>query len=665
MAGTSKSTWDAEWRHHDISNPALAALSLYAVEAAASLLHHNGQVDAVALAAATGAAAAAWMSDRHFWLQVYLTVATVVSLAWILYAEHVSPFTAKALTAFAAGAVLLGLVYPLAAFIDRRDKRREDERFAAKAQKGAKAGDWVAVFEALGLPGVEFLEESEFRAGRTIALRLPAHGKYTFTRAAALADRLETLLDLPGRSVKFRAGETARSFFLDIHTRDVFAEDLPFEYERTETTVNEPFDIGLDVFGEEIDLLIREIRAAIFAPPGSGKSNLLNVLIARLLRCVDVVIWVIDFKHRLVKPWLEPWIEGRTQRPVLDWVATTPREARLMAQSLVKAIDHRSVTGVGSKITPSARQPAIILISDETASAVGLDAGPDARALAALLKDIIGRGRSEAVDAILTFLRPTVEMTGTSTFKNLSKLRITLPGLTPADAASATDSPGLAAEMAEIEHPGAMLVNKGRSFVRLGKSYLMEDADVPVVAEAYSRWRPGLEDDLEAELGDPYAQRWSLDRCGHLLPKERQLALGYNETAREAAAQVASPTAGSVALPSIPPPPKDAKPAYRTVDGRPLPRPLDPAAVEEMFAGLKDELADIGKHAPHRGRTRMIGLIFEAMPDGIKAGELTARLNQEGITCGRQAVHEWLRDEVSKGSIINENSLYYTNPNGA
>lgn len=659
----SERTWlDDEWRHHDLSTPALAAASLYAVEAALSFVHHNGDVDAVAAAAAAASAAAAWARSQHFWLQVYLTAATLVSLAWILFAEHFGPFTARMLTAFAIGAVTLGLLYPLAAFIDRRDRRKIEARFAEKLRSRAGGGDWEAMFASLGARGVEFIEEADFRAGRTIQLRLPTHG-CPFTRVAGLGEKLETILDLPHRSVKFRTGETARAFFVDIYTRDVLAEDLPFEFDPTPATINDPFDIGRDVFGEDIEVLIREIRAAVFAPPGSGKSNLLNVLIARLLRCVDVVIWVIDFKHRLVKPWLQPWIEGRTERPVLDWVATTPREARLMAKSLVKGIDHRSVTGVGSKITPSARQPAIILISDETASAVGLDAGPDARALAALLKDIIGRGRSEAVDAILAFLRSTVDMTGTTTFKALSKLRITLGATDAADAVSAGASPGMGSEVVAFEHPGTMLVTKNRRD-RIGKALCMEDEDVPVVAEVYSARRPGLEPDLEEALGDVYANRWSLPRCGHLLPLERQRELGYDpKAAAEQEQAPAQQAAATATLPTIPPPPANAQPAYRTAQGAPIARKLSDDDVAAMFEGLRGELEDLAKPTVHAGKERMLGIIVSIGDAGISPSDLLTRLNQDGIGIGRPALHDWLDEAIKAGWVIRRGrGDYIANP---
>jgi hypothetical protein len=663
MAGSSKSMWDAEWRHHDLSNPALAAASLYAVEAAASLLHHNGDIDGIAAAAAIATSGSIWVRDQHFWTQVYLTVTTLVSLVWILYAEHVSPFTVRSLTAFAGAALVLGILYPVFAFIDRRDKRKVNERLDAALRRKAERGDWVAMFASLGVKDVEKVSEDATRAGNTLTFRLPNTGKATFSHVAALDYKIETVLDLPPGSVQFRKSKVSAALFhVDLITRDVLAEDVPLPDDFAPRSVNDPFSTGVDVFGDLIEVLLREVATMVAAPRGSGKSNLLSVLIAMLARCVDVVIWVIDLKGgRFARPWLAPWFDGRTARPVLDWVATDPDEAQLMLNAASTAIDYRSSTGEGEKVIPSASQPAIFLIVDEGASLTGLRAGGGTKRSGDVF-DIIGRGRSEAVDTIMAFLRATVSLTGSGDLKSQAGLRIALGAASAADATSALDNPGMGRAVAAFQHPGSMLVQRGQNDYQIGKTYRVEPDDIPAIAEVCSPWRPALEPDLEEELGEAYAKRWDLDRSGHLLPVARQKELGIFQKGKRtgAAATVTAPRPAVPSLPTIPPPPKDPKPAYRTVDGRPLPRPLDDSTVKEMFADLEEQLADIGKNAPHKGRTRMLGLIFEAGPDGIAPGDLTDRLNSEGVSCVRQTVHEWLRDEVTKGTIENLGGKYVT-----
>jgi hypothetical protein len=649
------SRWDAEWHHHDLSNPVLGAATLYAAEAIASLAHHDGDIDAAAVVGALAAGTAAWVGGAHFWLQVYRTVATVVSLAWILYAEHFGPFGARALTAFGAFAIALAALYPAAAFVDRRATRKTDE-LSASLRRKAERGEWPAMFAMLGVRDVEFVAENEFRAGRTLEFRLPAHGRATFSNVSMLAEKIETSQDLPHGSVKFRRGETGQVFHMDIHTRDVLAEELPMPMELTQRSVNDPMVVGLDEFGDEIELLLREVLTMIFAPRGSGKSNLINVLIELLACCVDVVIWVIDLKGgRVARPWLQPWLDGRTERPVLDWVATTPDEAALMLAAAVTAIDHRSSTGVGEKVTPSARQPAILVIADEGANLTGLRAA-GGRGRTDLVYDVINRGRSEAVDMIMAYLRATVTLTGSGDLKSQAQLRIALGAGSSADGTAALDNAGMGAEVAKLKHPGSALFQRTKDEVLKGKVYRREAEDVPTVALACSARRPGLEPDLEAKLGKPYAERWSVQRSGRLLAPERQREVGFDPdaSAAETAAAVAEKKPAATALPTIPPPPANAKPAFRTMDGTPIPRKLDDAAVDEMFADLSASLADLDKVGTetHAGRERMLGIVRGAGPDGIGPSELLRQLNAAGVQVVRQTVHQWLTDEQAKRTIV-------------
>lgn len=56
---------------------------------------------------------------------------------------------------------------------------------------------------------------------------------------------------------------------------------------------------------------------------GGGKTNVLNVAIRRCLESDEGEVWLVGV-NKLVKlawPWLLPWLQGRTDRPVIDRVA--------------------------------------------------------------------------------------------------------------------------------------------------------------------------------------------------------------------------------------------------------------------------------------------------------------------------------------------------------
>jgi S-DNA-T family DNA segregation ATPase FtsK/SpoIIIE len=78
--------------------------------------------------------------------------------------------------------------------------------------------------------------------------------------------------------------------------------------------------IPLEVFQDASPAAVLLLRrnALIGGVVGSGKSGVLNVIIAALTQCEDVVIWGIDLKGGME---LRPW------PPTLDRLATTPAQA--------------------------------------------------------------------------------------------------------------------------------------------------------------------------------------------------------------------------------------------------------------------------------------------------------------------------------------------------
>ena len=75
-------------------------------------------------------------------------------------------------------------------------------------------------------------------------------------------------------------------------------------------------------------------RHALFAgTTGSGKSGGLNVLMANLTACQDVIIWAIDLKKGME---LGPWQE------CLDRLATTPEQAAALLRDAVAILHARA-----------------------------------------------------------------------------------------------------------------------------------------------------------------------------------------------------------------------------------------------------------------------------------------------------------------------------------
>ena len=135
---------------------------------------------------------------------------------------------------------------------------------------------------------------------------------------------------------------------MHVAEKDILALTVPYPGDLSDLTVNRPFRIGTYEDGSVCEILYREVKILLIGITGSGKSNLLNVLIAQLGRCVDTVIFMIDQKGgRAALPWIQPWLEGKTPRPVIDWVATNRDESERMLDALLRGIDARAHSGAG------------------------------------------------------------------------------------------------------------------------------------------------------------------------------------------------------------------------------------------------------------------------------------------------------------------------------
>lgn len=647
---------DKPWQHHDISTPALTGLTTYALEAAASNIHHNGGVDLVATAAATAALLATWGRDQHFWLQLYLTFATVFALGWILYAEHAGPFTAAAITSALAATVFFTVAFQAFVRVDRRDKRKTAERLNALMAKSAATGDWEAMFACHGAKGVRVTRTEQTRAGYTKVCRLPRDGSVTYRRVRALVEPFETALDVDAGCVRFERLSGAE-FAVHVVTQNVLAETVPFPFDPAEApiSINDPLGIGPNELGDIVEILLREIQVLLSGTTGAGKSNLLAVLIALLTRCDDVVIWMIDLKGgRTAKPWLKPWLTGSDPRatcPVIDWVATTLDEVEIMLPCLVKVADYRSTAGDGEKVTPSPHQPQIVLIVDESAVVFGNNV-PGGPRRAQLLENIAGRGRSEALLVLLSVLRSTVTMIGSGDIKSLFKLRLAMGVSGAADARLALDDSELAAGVAALKYPGTLYMQQDAARPVPTKAYRMDFDRIPEIAAAHTPWRPGLERDLELYLGAAYSERWSEERAGHLIPGHKPklpTAIGANHPTTAPA----SAPLRTTGLPTIPQGP--IIPAWRTAKGEPIRRSFSAEDFDAEFAAMRADLEDIAKGAGdiHPGRVRMLALIHDAGREGIMPNKLLELLNNNGIECVRQTLQKWLSDERTAGTIVN------------
>jgi hypothetical protein len=354
-------------------------------------------------------------------------------------------------------------------------------------------------------------------------------------------------------------------------------------------------------------------------------SNLLNVLLAQLARCPDVLIFVIDLKGgRMAAPWIEPWLAGRTTKPVVDWLATDRQEAERMLRALLRAVDARSRSGSGGeKIIPSPRQPAVLLVCDEIAVILGLNTGGPLTslhgvtnaALARLATQLVMTGRSEAIDLIMATQRGSVSMTGSADLKSQCALRIGLGVVSEEDARQIIpDNVRIAADLARLRHPGTGIVQQGKDGrVVPVKFYRIEHEAISQIAERYGHIRPGPDKLLEEALGEDYATRWLPHRAAKI--------------------------PGVSSRPVIP-------------AGVPAPNGHGEQARGVLASSLGP---GIGLDAPgddgHLARRQMVVMLRSAGVRGMTVRGISDQLAADGRGMAQQTIHRWLTEEAAAGRV--------------
>jgi hypothetical protein len=606
------------------------------------------------LALATAAALTALLTARSALLAGYRSACGVLLAAWLGFAASCaawSPAPAAVLAVLAAAAI--GAYPRIRAREDLAAERaRQAELDAAAAQQQRK---WPDLLARIGHPGIRFAGREPTMAGYLVHLRLPGSGKVTYSALAPSTERLEVAARLRHGSLRFERGTHAHEVILHVAERDVLAETVPFPDELGPLSISTPIPIGLYEDGRTCAVTLQEVATLIVGLRGSGKSNLLNVLMAQLARCPDVLIFAIDLKGgRMAAPWIEPWLANRTAAPLVDWLATDREETERMLKALLRAVDARSRSGSGGeKIRPSFRQPAILVICDEIAVILGMGTGGPRTSqngmsnvgLASLATRLVMTGRSEAIDLIMATQRGTVTMLGSADLKSQCAVRIGLGVASEGDARLIIpDDARIAADLTRLRHPGTGIVQEGKNGRVLPvKFYRIEHDAIATIAERYGRIRPAPDPLLEEALGEEYRERWSPERTAKV-PGAASRPQVEAAPARQAVAAYPVPPA----LPAGAAPASGPEPDPELEPGGADPGPLPHGPAGERFAELA---ASAALDAEHPARQRLAALLKSAGVRGMTVRGICDQLSATGQDVAQQTIHRWLTEEAAAGRV--------------
>ncbi|MCZ4101018.1 DNA translocase FtsK [Streptomyces sp. H39-C1] len=456
---------------------------------------------------------------------------------------------------------------------------------------------------------VGYTVEIDLPAGGTTADDLGGYGP-KFAADMRLAD---------GCGVEIFPGANRGTILIEVTLQDVISQDINYPEDFTELTLTERFPFGLHRNGQKALGSLCNDCGILIGETDAGKTNTLRVVTAQLARMPDALIWAIDITGGGVAlPWITPWAtEGLASAPVVDWIAHTEDEARLMLKMAGEIIAARKAgyqqlmreKKTDNKLPISHEIPGIVIICDETASLpFDIKEGLD---------KVAEEGRAMRVRQLICGLRATQDVV-TATMKIQAKWRV---GMTVSDAEElAYLFPGYI----KIDPKDAPVAGAGWTMhTRLGpkkptamKVWRLVDELTDKICAATAARRPRLDQlSAEVESGAFYPQRWArtlpdlykgqtltesaqhaIDNAGEIIDASTLLASdpapagttsptapapaaavpegfeGFGGAAELFAAVTASmdPTAGPIAVPAGPAPAPAAVPLPRPT------RPVDP-----------------------------------------------------------------------------------------
>lgn len=526
-----------------VNGAGLSALTA-AVGYLADAPHGIGLAEGVAGAVAASAVAARRRySPGH---RAYRAAAWLLAGGWTSWAMAVGPWSGWLPAAsLAAGATLAwgcGAAYEAY----EQDAPRRQREAAEQAAREATGDDWEARLERVcRVAGCHVIgvEQWDTGMGYSVEVRLPEGGA-TVDAISQQVGALRADLRLPrGCSLEVDTGIDYGTVIIRVNTADALTELHPFPADLPPTSINDEFSIGKFRDGSDALAALRFHCGLVIGQPEGGKTNVLNVINARLLQCVDVLVWHIDTTGAgITLPWLRPWArEGTTDRPVIDWAASTVDEAGMMLTVAAEIIAARKrgyqdlmYSVNDDKVPVGTNLPEILIVADEVAQLpLHIQEG---------ISTVINTGRASGVRFVNSALRGTRDMV-TPAMREMTRLRIAMRVSDESEFSHIfSDARNLKKSDASVQGSGFM--ESGEDRPRPFKAFRLEPRDISRIAQEVTSRRPAL-DSISAAVpsGTFYAERWTRT-LRHLYQPETPLAPAAEALRGASAAPLPSPGDG-------------------------------------------------------------------------------------------------------------------------
>jgi hypothetical protein len=404
--------------------------------------------------------------------RIYAGAATFAAGGWLAFADLLGPFAPPLPQVLAAGAVVLAV--PWWAHRRRRARARVQRTIAA----------WPDIAKAIGLPGSKIQSAGADLWGWRARVRL-ARGQ-TIADLTARMPAVESALGTYRGAVRVyptRDGKANRCELRVLDT-DPHADAIAWPGPSARS-ITEPVDLGPFEDAEPCRVSFLRRHALFAGTTGSGKSGGLNVLMASLAACEDVVIWAIDLKQGME---LQPWAD------CIDRLATTPQEAAAQLADAVAILQARAshLAATSRRVwEPTPDMPALVIIVDEYA-----ELADEAPAAMGDTDSIARLGRAVAVTLIAATQRPTQKAMGQGAVRSQMDTRICFRVRERKDVDLVLGQGMLTAgwHAHTLNAPGKFLVSAPEHVTpKRARAYLVADGDVTRIASYYGPRRPQLD----------------------------------------------------------------------------------------------------------------------------------------------------------------------------
>ena len=475
------------YRYRSELAPAGVALILLVT---AAVLHRHSPSGAVIatlvdLAVAAGLAWPKAVPDLRRSERVYAVIVTITAGLWLTLAALLGPGCPPLPTALIIGTALGAVPW----WAHRRRR--------AKVKVERALGAWPDIAEAIGLPGSRVMSAVVDLWGwrARISLRRGQTATDLINRIPALESGLGTR---PGAVRVEPDPDRADHALIRVLDSDPHAHAIPYPIPHDDqpgASITRPTPLGLFEDARPVTVNLAHRHGLLGGVAGAGKSGVLNVVLAHLAACPDVVLWGIDLKGGME---FRPWAT------CLDRLATTPEAAANLLGEAVAILNARArqLATNGDRIwkpTPSA--PALVIVIDEYAELA------EESAEAVIHADSIARrGRAVAVTLLAATQRPTQKAMGSGAVRSQMDVRICLRVRERRDVDLILGQGMLNSgwHAHTLDAPGKFLISTPEHHTpRRARAYLLTDDTVHAITATHAESRPRL-DALSQQAADDH-----------------------------------------------------------------------------------------------------------------------------------------------------------------